>query len=157
MASNLTRTFPLPSLLDRFLIDEPHTEVSAKQATKLLHEAVRRHVEWMLNSRRVSQPLHDPELQSSLLNWGLPDVTAFAVRSKTDRTRIQRVLTDTITLMEPRLREVRVTIDETKDKEHALRFHVQAVLVCPPCRDRITFATVMDLATGVCSVKDEAE
>lgn len=152
-----SRALPLQSLLDRFI--DPYEPMTAPEAAKRrLEEAVRRDLEWMLNSRRGPRevPAHFTETRRSVLLWGLPDLTGLSVRSKPDRVRLQRVLQETISAMEPRLRDVRITMTEASDKTHAISFTIAAILVAPPYVDRVAFNSEVDLSTGQCSVKGTA-
>jgi type VI secretion system protein ImpF len=156
MAGPVSRALPLQSLLDRFI--DPYEPMTAPDdAERRLLEAVRRDVEWMLNSRRtpVEPPAHFAELRRSAFIWGLPDLTSLAVKSKSDRVRLQRVLQETVSAMEPRLRDVRVTLTETNDAVQSIRFTIAATLVAPPCVDRVAFNTVVDLGSGKCRVEGD--
>lgn len=154
MAGAGTRALPLQSLLDRF-IDPYEPMTSPEAARRRLDEAVRRDLEWMLNSRRdpTEVPPHFTQVRRSVFQWGLPDMTGFSTSSKPDRIRLQRLLQDTIAALEPRLRDVRVTVAESSDRGNSLRFTIAAVLVAPPCVERVAFNSVVDLGTGNCRVE----
>jgi type VI secretion system protein ImpF len=161
MATPESRALPLQSLLDRFL--NPYDPMTAPGAAKdRLNEAVRRDLEWMLNTRRVppEAPAHLTELRRSVYMWGLPDLSAFATAAKPDRVKLKRIVQEAIAAVEPRLRDVRVDVPQEpegkSDKSvpaHALRFTIAATLVAPPCVDKVAFNTVMDLGTGDCQVE----
>ena len=108
-----------PSVLDRLVDLEPKvfTETPKSRSTSLrdLKIAVRRDLEWLLNTRR--NPDEAPEayehLSHSLYNYGLPDVSAMSVDSPRDRNRLLRMVELTIQMFEPRLASVRVRPIET--------------------------------------------
>lgn len=79
------------SVFDRLIDDEPKTRTEAPptrvQSMRELKAALRRDLEWLLNTR---QPLYPPpdgseELPRSLYNYGLPDITSMSVSSIEDR------------------------------------------------------------------------
>src|SRR5690606_20032861 len=69
-----------PSILDRLLDDEPHIQVEADknrhQHLRELRNSVKRDLENLLNTRyrMVDPPEEFPQLEVSLLNYGLPDL-----------------------------------------------------------------------------------
>jgi type VI secretion system protein ImpF len=152
MAGLAPRPLPLQSLLDRF-IDPYEPMIAPDAAERRLREAVRRDVEWLLNSRRTPQEVPHAELRRSLYIWGLPDLAGFTARSKPDRLHLQRLLQETITALEPRLRDVRVLISQAAELTYTIRFTIEATLVAPPCIERVAFNTVVELGTGNCRVE----
>ena len=78
-----------------------------------LKQAVRRDIEWLLNSRR---PLLEeleafPEANQSLLAYGLPDFTQFASTSQSDCQRICRLIEEALRTFEPRLASRSIKVD----------------------------------------------
>jgi len=154
MAGPASKSLPLQSLFDRFI--QPYgPSTTQEQAERQLQEVVRRDVEWLLNTRRIPDevPAHFKEVRKSVYLWGLPDLTSFAVRSRPDRMRLQRLLQEAISTMEPRLTDVRVIVEDSMDQTYAIRFTISATLVAPPCVDKVSFNTVVDLSTGNCRVE----
>jgi type VI secretion system protein ImpF len=154
MADRRARSLPRESVLDR-LIDPDPPALVPEEAERRVLESVRRDLEWLLNTRR---PPTEPaealvELRRSVYMFGLPDLSSLAVRSKKDRSRLQILLHESISLMEPRLQNVRVSpAADVSEQSKTLRFIVEATLVVPPCVQRVAFNTMLDLGTGECRV-----
>lgn len=138
------------SVLDRLLDDgasAPADDVAA------LHESVRRDLEWLLNTRRLYKPIGEdhPELQHSVLAYGLPDITSLGRDAPATRARLQSHIEEAIALFEPRLSNVRVVIVAGSTEPGGLRqvhFRIQAMLLADPDPIRVSFDTVVDRSTG---------
>jgi type VI secretion system protein ImpF len=140
----------LPSLLDRLLDDEPdvqHESLSAHfQTLRQLKYAVTRDLEALLNTRQETlEELPDEfaELRHSLLVYGLPDFTALSLIDRRDRNRICRALERTITMFEPRLERVRVTLETTHEHDQVLHFRIDALLCLEPAPEPVTFDAML--------------
>ena len=70
-----------------------------------LKDALRRDLEWLLNTRRIAVPPDESlvEVNRSLYVFGLPDFTAFSLSSPKDQAKLVRLLQATLKLFEPRL------------------------------------------------------
>src|ERR1700689_1330879 len=79
-----------------------------------LKAALRRDLEWLLNTRRnpYAAPESMAELSQSLYNYGLPDFSSFSADAPKDRQKLQVEIERTIALFEPRLRNIRVVLIE---------------------------------------------
>ena len=71
-----------PSLLDRLTDDEPDRAVESRDKRVLspyrLRESVRRDLSWLFNTTNLASSLdleRFPQVESSTLNFGLPDLT----------------------------------------------------------------------------------
>ena len=123
-----------------------------------LKAALKRDLEALLNTRRNPDPLPDgcQEVQHSMYYYGLPDVTSIALQSEPDRKRLQRSLEETISAMEPRLRDVRVSFETPAPGEiRTLRFRIDGLLRVEPAPERISFDTVLQLSSGEYRVRGE--
>lgn len=130
----------LPSLLDRLLDDEPgrRQEVARPAATVLadLKANIRRDLENLLNTRL---PLEEawltpyPQLRRSLLNYGLPDFSTVVFGDPAQREQFRLTVQYAIERFEPRLRQIRVEVDQEGD-EHArtLYLKITALLMVEP-------------------------
>jgi type VI secretion system protein ImpF len=144
----------VPSLLDRLLDDEPNvTQEPASQRVQnipQLKRSVARDLEELLNTRR--EALHDlsvdfTEVNRSLVMYGLPDFTSLNLLGVTDRNRIRRTLEQAIAEFEPRLRHVRVVLEEPRQNDRAMRFRVEALLHVEPASEPVRFDAVLRLNT----------
>src|SRR5208337_1511026 len=102
------------SVLDRLIDREPNNSVesplSRAQSVRLLKSAVRRDLEWLMNTRCN---LQDPgeslkEVSHSLYLFGLPDFSNYSMSSPADRARLHRQILAAIKQFEPRLGNVRL-------------------------------------------------
>lgn len=143
------------SLLDRLVDEEPRVPAdpppSWAKSVRAFKAGVRRDLEWLLNTRRIPEPPPDSaeELRRSLYCYGLPDVTSLSWDSIDDRMRLMRHVEEVITLLEPRLSGVRVSLAEgdADDRRH-VRFLVEATLRMDPAPERVVFDTVLEVSTG---------
>ncbi len=153
----------VPSLLDRLLDDQPDLSReplgTRSQTVRQLESSVARDLEAMLNTRREALeelPEDFQEVNRSLVNYGLPDFTAYSLLSEKDRARIRRILEETITTFEPRLQRVRVTLEAQREHEKALRFRVDALLRVEPSPEPVTFDALLQLLNQEYQVKGHA-
>jgi type VI secretion system protein ImpF len=151
------------SVLDRLIDDAPDQSqdppTSRRESMRALRTALKRDLEWLLNSRSYDgmKDLGDQagELTRSLLNYGLPDISSMSVQSASDHQRLQLGLAETIELFEPRLTEVEVFLEPVSLKTRTLRFRIEAMLMVDPAPEQIRFDTVLELSSGEYSVKGD--
>jgi type VI secretion system protein ImpF len=150
-----------PSVLDRLIDRDPQAprEAPASRLQNIndLKEAVKRDLEWLLNARQVvgGVPLELKELNRSLAAYGLPDFTAVSVKSPADQMRMQRALEMAISAFEPRLQNITVSLSQSRELDHKLRFRIDAQLRMEPAPEPVTFDTVLQASTNHYVVKAE--
>ncbi|HLH38678.1 MAG TPA: type VI secretion system baseplate subunit TssE [Bryobacteraceae bacterium] len=142
------------SVLDR-LMDRDHgaadEAISRAQSVRMLKAAVRRDLEWLLNTRSVAVPPPEGlrELKASLYTYGLGDITSLSADDPKARARLRSMIEQSIATFEPRLSAVQVQEKGTPNGEaRQIRFMIQALLKMDPTPERVTFDTVLDLASG---------
>src|SRR5271167_2813053 len=107
-----------PSLMDRLIDREPRqlddSQTTRAQSVRHLKAALRRDLEWLLNTRRNPEAAPDSmvELSQSLYNFGLPDFASASLNNTKDRDWLLVEVERCVALFEPRLREVRVSFLE---------------------------------------------
>ena len=150
------------SVLDRLIDARPEeradTPQTRAQSVKQLKAALRRDLEWLLNTRQIpgGAPESYEELEQSLYGYGLPDVTNLSASSTRDRNRLLRMLETTIATFEPRLSGVKVAIvDSAANSGRQLRFQIEGLLLMDPAPELISFDTVLQLSSGEYQVKGE--
>lgn len=84
-----------------------------------LWESVRRELGRLLNTRCPVPLQLLGEEERTVINYGLPDFTSLSPQSGNDRKLIADLIGRTVTAFEPRLRNVRVTVEEQKKNEGA--------------------------------------
>ncbi len=139
------------SLLDRLMDDEPAVtrEPAHYRMVSLgqIKVSVARDLENLLNTKNFFShlPLENDYLNGSLFVYGLPDFTSFNLRSPQVKLRLLKELEKAITRFEPRLRDVKMTIEESRENERSLRFKITAVLIIDPVTEPVTFDTIFDI------------
>ena len=141
----------MPSIIDR-LIDPESAGTVARYGYGVaqMTEAVRRDLEDLLNTRRAEHEVADafPEVQRSVVNYGLPEVVSMPALTTDQRVQIGRELERAIAYFEPRLRDVRARIVSGLNiVDRAVKFHIEGRLRVDPAPD-VEFETVLELSTG---------
>jgi type VI secretion system protein ImpF len=151
------------SVLDRLLDNEPANRQEAPltraQSVRELKAALRRDLEWLLNTRRCIQQPDAPEsgsleLTESVYAFGVADFTSMSLDSGKDRQRLTRMLEETVATFEPRLQGVRV-VPQTTEKHRALRFVIEGMLQIEPSPELVSFDTTIEPGSGEFRVKGE--
>jgi type VI secretion system protein ImpF len=161
MATNPSgyRTGLVPSILDR-LIESGEGEgkqdlINRGQTLSELEESVRRDLQDLLNTRRLSEDgfPEESELACSLLTYGLPEITGLNPSVPDQLKRLQDVVETTIRRFEPRLMNVRVvSLNADAASGRGLRMSVEALLRLDPSPVPVAFDTVIESGTGNWSV-----
>jgi len=148
------------SVLDR-LIDEdlriPDKQLARSESLRKLRDAVRRDLEWLLNTRHpvVAAPLNS-QLNRSLYMYGVPDITSLSAKNVADREQLLQAMQATIEHFEPRIAHPRVTLaPEQDEKIPVLRFVIEGLLRVDPSPEQIAFGALVELASGECKVQSE--
>ncbi len=149
------------SVLDRLIDRDPKNQsegqMTRAQSVRHLKAALKRDLEWLLNTRRAIDPAPESstELDHSLYNYGLPDFTGLSLRSTRDQQRIARMLETAIANFEPRISGVRVRMEPMPDTARLLRFVIEGMLRIDPAPERVSFDTVLELSSGQYQVRGE--
>jgi type VI secretion system protein ImpF len=143
-----------PSVLDRLIDMEPRqaedSPSTRAQSVRRLRLAVRRDLEWLLNTRRNPDeaPESMAELSQSVYNYGLPDFSAVIWNSPKDRDWLLLEVERTVALFEPRLKDVRVTLLDAPGVNRTLHFQIEGMLQMDPAPEQVSFDTVLQLTNG---------
>jgi type VI secretion system protein ImpF len=150
-----------PSILDRLLDDEPHNQAEhdpgQHQLIKQLRNSVRRDLEALLNTRyHVTAPPDElPEVERSLLNYGLPDLATLNITDAKKRAEFTASLQKTLVEYEPRFKSVSVSyLDNKDDTDRTLRFRIDAVIYADPLPQVVVFDSILETVTRTVSVKE---
>jgi type VI secretion system protein ImpF len=156
-----------PSLLDRLTDDNREQSQESRDKRVLsparLRECVRRDLTWLLNTTHLAalQDLTEqPEVQRSVLNYGMPDF-AGRTASSVDVRAMERTISRVIAEFEPRLLKssvkVRVIADPDKMSHNAMCFQIEAELWAQPLPLRLFLRTEIDLESGAATVIDTGQ
>ena len=156
MAGPLPREVLRHSVIDRLTAGGGRRGDLRISVAELRH-AVRRDIEWLLNTRRTLLPgLEDlPEAKASHLAFGLPDLTQFAARSAADRQRLSDIIADILRKFEPRLMPDSLSVEPLPRGENdqlRLHFVIRGILHVEPILEPITFDTSIEMASGAITI-----
>lgn len=150
------------SFLDRLIDLDPKAAAdqppSRARSIRQLKASLRRDLEWLLNSRRRPDAAGKEfrELEKSLFNYGLEDVTAMSWVSYKDRVSLTKMIEQAVSVFEPRISRIKVvSLDSTQGAKHVLRFQIEGLLEMDPAPELITFDTVLQLSSGEYQVGGE--
>ena len=150
------------SVLERLVDRDPSVaaepSLTRAQSVRQLKASLRRDLEWLLNTRRRPDAVESEfkELEQSLFNYGLPDISNMSWDSARDRARVSRLIEKTIATFEPRIKRLKVVAAEgAAGAKHVLRFQIEGLLDMDPAPEHISFDTVLQLSSGDIQVKGE--
>jgi type VI secretion system protein ImpF len=152
------------SVLDRLLDNDPSNRREApltrSQSVHELKAAIRRDLEWLLNTRScIQQPKGsdetDFELVESVYNYGVPDMTNLCLSSVRDRRQLSHLIEQAIANYEPRLQGVHVVTQPVERDQRQLRFVIEGMLQIEPSPELVSFDTFVEMGSGECRIKGE--
>jgi type VI secretion system protein ImpF len=147
------------SVLDRLIDQEPerHQEppMSRAQSLRELRAALRRDLEWLFNTRSTIEDLPESlrEVERSVYNYGVPDITSLSLRSSKDQEFMAKSIKNAISIFEPRLTAVKITIDPSTDVAQGIHFSIEGLLRMDPAPEPVFFDTVLESSRGEYKVK----
>lgn len=124
-----------------------------------LRQAVRRDLEWLLNTRRVLGPEYDEleEVRASHLAFGLPDLSPYSRASGFDSREICALIEKAIATFEPRLVKGTVKVEFVQSDrvdDFSMHFRIQGMLHVEPITEPVAFDTSLDPHNGTLRVED---
>jgi type VI secretion system protein ImpF len=147
------------TILDRLIekeIGNPEGSVQYRQASfNQVRDAVGRDLENLLNTKNFMSdiPAEFKEINRSVLVYGLPDFTALNPRTLEVGNDLLEAIERTVSIFEPRLQNVAVSIDDADKDDSGVRFRIAAVLSVDPYIEPVRFDTVFDSNRGEYSIK----
>ena len=150
-----------PSILDRLIDSEPHVQVEADknkhQQLRELRDSVRRDLENLLNTRyRVVEPSGEfTQLETSVLNYGLPDLATVNIVDLEKKKEFTQNLERILRTYEPRFKTVKVNYQDNKDgTDRTLRFRIDATLYADPAPEVIIFDSILEPVSRTVNVEE---
>lgn len=150
-----------PSVLDRLIDSEPHVQVEADknkhQQLRELRDSVRRDLENLLNTRyRVVEPPGEfTQLETSVLNYGLPDLATVNIVDLEKKKEFTQNLERILRTYEPRFKTVKVNYQDNKDgTDRTLRFRIDATLYADPAPEVIIFDSILEPVSRTVNVEE---
>ncbi len=140
-----------PGLLDKLFSNGAQRKTALETSvTRLtmdeLKDSVARDLESLLNTRKVISDdvfKQYPECEKSIASYGLNDFAGLSLASTEDRVFICRSLEQAIIRHEPRLKNVRATLEVEESSINKLRFAISALLVVHPSSEPVSFDAVL--------------
>lgn len=134
------------SLVDRLIDDLPGRSRELRPLRTLnrkkLRESLLRDLLWLFNTRTpVSGKTFDNE-NLTVLEYGIPDFGAYFTASSDDQIQMTRRLVRAISIFEPRLRDVRVSINPVIRNEKTVQVMIDAMMVVEDVREPVSFRTI---------------
>lgn len=147
-----------PSLLDRLTDTRPEAPDESREERVItaarLRECVTRDIAWLLNCTRQwssAELAEVPEVDNSVLNFGIPDLTGAAL-SGIDAGMLQNRIHAALVNFEPRLIggtvQVTVDVDDSRMDSRSLNFRIEAQMWAQPMPLSLYLRTELDLETG---------
>jgi type VI secretion system protein ImpF len=154
LARSTTETLVTQSILDRLQAVE-EWPATRSQSVRFFKDALKRDLEWLLNTRQPPIPElpEYPLAKASVINFGLPDITSLGLSSASDHTRLRKAIEICLRNFEPRLTDVRVTLEGSDMTDRRLRFHIEGNIKLDPAPEEVSFDTVLELSSGEYKVK----
>ena len=154
MARANTETLVTQSILDR-LMEVEDWPATRSQSTRFFRDALKRDLEWLLNTRQPPMPelAGYPAAKASVINYGLPDISSLGLSNASDHRTLRIAIEVCLRNYEPRLMDIRVTLEGSDTVDRRLRFHIEGNMKLDPAPEEIAFDTVLELTSGEYKVK----
>ena len=150
-----------PSIFDRLIDDEPHIKIEAErskhQQIQSLRASVLRDLEGLLNTRYKMLSPHSQhiESQTSLLNYGMPDLATINIINDDKQKEFIHDLERILRQYEPRFKSVNVTFVKNENSvDRTLRFRVNATLYADPAPEVIVFDSILEPVSRSVNVEE---
>ena len=154
------------SVLDRLIDLDRGTSVDPPstwgQSVRQLKSTLCRDLEWLLNTRKplVELPAGCENLESSLLAYGITDISSLSRENLEQQARLVKEVERTVSSFEPRLANVKVSIAAAEKGAEGgpireLRFVVEGMLRIDPEPEHVVFDTVLEVSTGDYHVRSD--
>jgi len=156
MAGSKNTFMARASLIDRLIDHEPKKNKEARPLRTLskeaLKEAVRRDLGWLLNTH-ASISAHDyDERELTVIEYGIPDFGSYSPANVEDQFFLAKRIARAISAFEPRLQDVKVTVEPEMENERTLRIIIEAVLVSDLLREPVSFKTILQDGNGLSEI-----
>jgi type VI secretion system protein ImpF len=94
-----------------------------------------------------------PGAKASVINYGLPDISSLGLSNAADHRALRIAIEACLRNYEPRLSDVRVSLQGSDTTDRRLRFHIEGNMNLDPAPEEIAFDTVLELTSGEYKVK----
>jgi type VI secretion system protein ImpF len=138
-----------PGLLERLMGERAQANAGggpARLSAEQFKDSVARDLEALLNTRlAIPEHVFDayPQARRSILNYGLADFAGLCLTSSEDREAICASLKAAIEIHEPRLTDVRASLEADPGSVNRLHFVIHARLQLHPAAEPVNFDAVL--------------
>jgi type VI secretion system protein ImpF len=145
-----TETLITQTIIDRFILSQEDWPKTRKESMEKYKDALRRDLEWMLNTRKPVLPIlkEFPEVSKSVFNFGFPDLQNFDNSQGNDKDAVSAALETCIRTFEPRISQPRVFLIRSDTMARSLKFHIEGQIRYEDTKEDIKFDTVLELISG---------
>ena len=150
-----------PSVLDRLLDYEPElsteSQKSRSRSLRELKQSMCRDLEWLMNTRRLVDEVPEllEEVNKSIAVYGLPDFTGMGAKDPAQQKKLVKSIESALNIFEPRLQDLRVTLEPINETERILRFRIEASLDIDPMPEPVVFDTIIQLGSSEIKVLEK--
>lgn len=156
MADESIYNHTVASLFDRLIDESPDEQMEARPfrgySSRALRESVRQEVSRLLNTRSGRFRPDTNGGMRTVLDYGVPDYTAFYPLNQENQQRLKQTLVQTLTVFEPRLRRVTVSMMKVKD-QNALLLQIDAILIIESVSEQVSFPIIITNRDSVVEVE----
>jgi type VI secretion system protein ImpF len=153
-----------PSLLDRLTDEEPDKTVESRErrvlSVRTLRDSVLRDLAWLLNTTNLFSVTDDgglPHLGSSVINYGMPDISGVSVAGM-NMTELERGIRQAIWDFEPRLMRASVVVRAVSSEasHNKIMFEIEGDMWAQPYPERLYLKTELDLDRAAIRLSESA-
>ncbi len=120
-----------------------------------MKKCVIRDVENLLNTRcQIFSVEAYKEVNNSILVYGLKDFTSHNPRDSFVRQELRSGIEKAIKQFEPRLENISVILEDSKQNKRDIAFRINALLVAHPAVEQVTFDTYFNINSGKYSISN---
>ncbi|MBW1765683.1 MAG: type VI secretion system baseplate subunit TssE [Deltaproteobacteria bacterium] len=140
------------SLIDRLVDIHPESPTEDRPLRSLsreeLKESLRRDLESLLNTRTSLPGSLFDKWDLTVIDYGIPDFGSDSHANPNYQILLIKRITRSILAFEPRLQNVRVTVDPNSVDERGLHVIIDAIMVVESVREPVSFRTTFHSLTG---------
>ncbi len=142
------------SVMDRLVAGATGTRSGGATLSEL-KKAVERDLHELLNTRWrcTSWPPNLKEIENSLVNYGIPDITGGDFSTSEKRREFRAIIERCIKRFEPRFKSVRVELVDEAAMDRVIRFRIDAKLFTEPVPETVVFDTALEPTTAEFEVR----
>jgi len=119
-----------------------------------LKASIRRELGRLLNTRCSLSLDQVGEEERSVINYGIPDFSSLSAHNADDQILIGRIIAQTVTAFEPRLRNVLVEARPVPNSEATLYLLIEATMTIGQFNEPVYFPVVLNNKNGEAEIND---